>query len=150
MCEPKRRWNNREDVGARIGIQAFQRFYKATQPNSTKEKTHEDFIKSPFYAAFVKFGWNCHQIRALNPMALVDYLLDNNVKIDWWTKDRYYEKYIIVYMQKEVPSDAVTPSHILMLRAGMIRRLASGIYEWLPLGLGRLVPITISLLLAER
>ena len=35
---------------------------------------------------------------------------------------------------KEVPSDAVTPSHILMLRSGMIRRLASGIYEWLPLG----------------
>ncbi|MEA2081142.1 MAG: proline--tRNA ligase [Elusimicrobiota bacterium] len=35
---------------------------------------------------------------------------------------------------KEVPSDAVTPSHILMLRAGMIRKLASGIYEWLPLG----------------
>ncbi|MFH1353120.1 MAG: proline--tRNA ligase [bacterium] len=35
---------------------------------------------------------------------------------------------------KEVPSDAVTPSHILMLRAGLIRKLASGIYEWLPLG----------------
>ncbi len=36
---------------------------------------------------------------------------------------------------KEVPSDAVTPSHILMLRAGLVRKLASGIYEWLPLGI---------------
>ncbi|MBA3066537.1 proline--tRNA ligase [bacterium] len=40
----------------------------------------------------------------------------------------------LIPTMKEVPSDAVTPSHILMLRAGMIRRLASGIYEWLPLG----------------
>ncbi len=35
---------------------------------------------------------------------------------------------------KEVPSDAVIPSHQLMIRAGMIRALASGIYAWLPLG----------------
>ncbi|MCD6423719.1 MAG: proline--tRNA ligase [Elusimicrobia bacterium] len=36
---------------------------------------------------------------------------------------------------KEVPSDAITPSHVLMLRAGLIRKLASGIYEWLPYGM---------------
>src|SRR5580700_7930296 len=36
---------------------------------------------------------------------------------------------------KEVPSDADVISHRLMLRAGMIRRLAAGLYSWLPLGL---------------
>ena len=36
---------------------------------------------------------------------------------------------------KEVPSDAEIISHKLMLRAGMIRKLAAGIYTWLPLGL---------------
>lgn len=36
---------------------------------------------------------------------------------------------------KETPADAVVVSHQLMLRAGMIRRLASGLYTWLPLGL---------------
>nr|NIP71943.1 proline--tRNA ligase [Gammaproteobacteria bacterium]NIR97006.1 proline--tRNA ligase [Gammaproteobacteria bacterium]NIT62708.1 proline--tRNA ligase [Gammaproteobacteria bacterium]NIV19664.1 proline--tRNA ligase [Gammaproteobacteria bacterium]NIY31288.1 proline--tRNA ligase [Gammaproteobacteria bacterium] len=36
---------------------------------------------------------------------------------------------------KETPSDAEIISHQLMLRAGMIRRLAAGIYTWLPLGL---------------
>ncbi|VAX22278.1 Prolyl-tRNA synthetase, bacterial type, partial [hydrothermal vent metagenome] len=35
---------------------------------------------------------------------------------------------------KEVPADAVIPSHILMLRAGMIRMLSAGIYSFLPLG----------------
>ena len=37
--------------------------------------------------------------------------------------------------QKETPADAVVISHQLMLRAGMIRKLASGLYTWLPMGL---------------
>ncbi|NID06510.1 proline--tRNA ligase [Luteibacter jiangsuensis] len=36
---------------------------------------------------------------------------------------------------KEVPADAEIASHQLMLRAGMIRKLASGLYTWTPLGL---------------
>ena len=36
---------------------------------------------------------------------------------------------------KEVPADAEVISHQLMLRAGLIRRLASGLYSWLPLGM---------------
>ncbi|MEO4047856.1 proline--tRNA ligase [Pseudomonas sp. CAU 1711] len=36
---------------------------------------------------------------------------------------------------KETPSDAVVISHQLMLRAGMTRKLASGLYTWLPMGL---------------
>jgi prolyl-tRNA synthetase len=35
---------------------------------------------------------------------------------------------------KEIPNDAVIPSHQLMVRAGMIRALSSGIYCWLPFG----------------
>jgi len=36
---------------------------------------------------------------------------------------------------KETPADAEISSHQLMLRAGLIRKLASGLYSWLPLGL---------------
>ncbi len=36
---------------------------------------------------------------------------------------------------KETPADAETASHQLMLRAGLIRKLAAGLYTWLPLGL---------------
>jgi prolyl-tRNA synthetase len=36
---------------------------------------------------------------------------------------------------KETPGDAEVVSHQLMLRAGMIRKLAAGVYNWLPLGL---------------
>src|SRR6056297_545281 len=36
---------------------------------------------------------------------------------------------------KEVPAEAEIPSHQLMLRAGLIRRLASGLFTWMPIGL---------------
>ena len=37
--------------------------------------------------------------------------------------------------EKETPADAEVISHKLMLRAGMIRKLAAGLYTWLPMGL---------------
>ena len=36
---------------------------------------------------------------------------------------------------KETPADAEVVSHQLMLRAGLIRKLAAGLYTWMPLGL---------------
>ena len=45
-----------------------------------------------------------------------------------------YSQYLLPTL-KEVPSEAEVPSHQLMLRAGMIRKVASGIYSYLPLGL---------------
>jgi len=41
----------------------------------------------------------------------------------------------LIATQKESPADAEVISHKLMLRAGMIRKVASGLYSWLPLGL---------------
>ena len=36
---------------------------------------------------------------------------------------------------KEVPAEAEITSHRLMLRAGLVRRVAGGLYTWLPMGL---------------
>ncbi len=36
---------------------------------------------------------------------------------------------------KETPADAVAPSHVLLMRAGMIRQLGAGAYTYMPLGL---------------
>ncbi|MDX1733919.1 MAG: proline--tRNA ligase [Halioglobus sp.] len=41
----------------------------------------------------------------------------------------------LIATQKETPADAEVVSHQLMLRAGLIRKLAAGLYTWLPLGL---------------
>jgi prolyl-tRNA synthetase len=45
-----------------------------------------------------------------------------------------YSQYLLPTL-KEIPSEAEVPSHQLMFRAGMIRKLTSGIYSYLPLGL---------------
>src|SRR4030066_1740212 len=45
-----------------------------------------------------------------------------------------YSKYLLPTL-KEIPSEAEVPSHQLMLRAGMIRKLTSGMYSYLPFGL---------------
>ncbi|MFW3615398.1 proline--tRNA ligase [Billgrantia antri] len=42
---------------------------------------------------------------------------------------------LLIATLKETPADAEVISHQLMLRAGMIRRLTSGLYNWLPVGL---------------
>jgi prolyl-tRNA synthetase len=44
-----------------------------------------------------------------------------------------YSKMLIPTV-KEVPSEAVSPSHVLLLRGGFIRKLGAGIYNYLPLG----------------
>jgi prolyl-tRNA synthetase len=49
---------------------------------------------------------------------------------------------------KEIPSDALIPSHQLMLRAGMIRPLGSGVYSFLPLGF-RLVKKVVEIIRDE-
>jgi len=41
----------------------------------------------------------------------------------------------LIATQKETPADAEVISHQLMLKAGLIRKLASGLYNWLPMGL---------------
>ena len=41
---------------------------------------------------------------------------------------------LLLATQRENPSDAEAPSHQLMIRAGLIRQVASGIYNWLPTG----------------
>ena len=42
---------------------------------------------------------------------------------------------LLIATLKQTPADAEVVSHQLMLRAGLIRRLASGLYTWLPAGL---------------
>ena len=42
---------------------------------------------------------------------------------------------LFIATQRENPSDAETVSHQLMIKAGLIRKVASGVYNWLPLGI---------------
>ena len=55
LCEKKQRWNSRDNTSNRLGFQSWIYFYEKMAPNKVKHKTYEEFIKSPYYTAFVKF-----------------------------------------------------------------------------------------------
>ena len=100
MCEPKRRWLQKDEKRVTIGFYAFQRFYRLSAGHK-KEKTYEDFVKSSFYNAFVKFGSFVNNVRPLYPDKYIDYVVTSNVKLDHWCREAMYEKYAIELICKE-------------------------------------------------
>ena len=100
MCEPKRRWLQKDEKRVQLGMYAFQRFYKLSAGHK-KEKTYEDFVKSSFYNAFVKFGSFVNNVKPLYPDKYIDYVVTSNVKLDHWCRETMYEKYAIELIRKE-------------------------------------------------
>ena len=92
MCEPKRRWLQKDEKSVQVGFYAFQRFYKLSAGHK-KEKTYEEFAKSSFYNAFVKFGSFVNNVRPLYPDKYIDYVVTSNVKLDHWCREEMYLKY---------------------------------------------------------
>ena len=108
LCESKRRWQDRDLAGNRIGFQSWLRFYKKN--TNKKQLTYVDFAKSAYYIAFVKFGHYCVNVKVINVNRYADWLLDNKLKIDNWCSDVNYNKFLIQYLKDEDPLDAIARS----------------------------------------
>ena len=109
LCENKRRWQDKDLPGNRIGFQCWLQFY-VKNTATKKQRTYLDFIKSSYYLVFVKFGHYCININAINIMRYADWLLKNNIKIDSWCSDTNYNKFLIDYLKDEDPLDAIARS----------------------------------------
>jgi hypothetical protein len=106
LCETKRRWQQEREVGVQLGLKAYLRFYEITQ-GSARLKSYADFVSSPYYNAFVRFGRYSQSIRCINFSNYLEWLLKNNKKIDHWCSDRLYEEWLPGYLQKEAVQDAL-------------------------------------------
>jgi len=106
ICEYKHRWLEKDRLGNRLGFQAWLQFYKKNSA-SKKQRTYEEFIKSAYFTAFVKFGNHCVEINALNVSRFADWLVKNQIKIDTWCSDTNYNKYLIEYLRTEDALDAI-------------------------------------------
>jgi hypothetical protein len=107
MCEPKRRRQQRDEPGPRLGFQAYIRFYES-MAGSARNKTHDTFCESSYYRAFVKFGHYCVNTRVINPDRFMAWLLKNNRKIDHWCSDKVYTEYLVDHLKVEAVDDALT------------------------------------------
>lgn len=106
VCEQKRRFQEQNEVGVRLGLRAYLRFYEITQ-GSSRLKTFDDFARSAYYRAFVKFGRHCVAIRAVNTAQFIDWLIQQNKKIDHWCKDSVYTEYLVQHVRAESSTDAL-------------------------------------------
>jgi len=107
VCEQKRRYQTQGEPGDRLGFMAYLRFYELSQGQS-KNKTFEDFAKSPYYRAFVKYGRYCVDTKVINPSRMIEWLLKNNKKIDNWCSDKIYTEYLLDHLRVENVSDALS------------------------------------------
>lgn len=113
VCVKKRRFMDLDSTGSRIGFRSFQRFFELTSQNR-KPKTTDDFINSPFYIDFVKFG---NYIALLKPVYIdqfIDFNIRNSVKLKDWTKQYVYDTYIEDLIKKEPPFDAIDRSIVFI------------------------------------
>jgi hypothetical protein len=100
MCEQKRRHLAKTEKHVQLGYQAYVRFFQITQ-KVKNQKTYEDFAKSPYYNAFVKFGSFLSNVNPLYLDRYVDYVVTSGVKLDHWCREELYYKYVLDLIKKE-------------------------------------------------
>lgn len=100
VCEQKRRHLAKNDKSAVIGLQTFVRFYQLTQ-NAKVVKTFDEFAKSQYYNAFVKFGSFVSNVNPLYPDKFIDWVVTSGIKLDHWCRESLYEDYIIQLIHTE-------------------------------------------------
>lgn len=109
VCERKRRFLAKGEKHVSMGFQAFVRFFELTQQSKTL-KTYDDFISSPYYNAFVKFGSFLSNTAPMYPQKFIDYVVTSGVKLDHWCRDELYDKYIANLIRVEHAETAVERS----------------------------------------
>ncbi len=105
-CEPKRRALQKSEKHVVAGYRAFNYWYQRALGHK-KTKTYEEFSTSKYYGLFVRWGTYVLEVRATNPEAYLQWLIDNQVRDTRWTKDSTYDKYLADYSKKETVDRAL-------------------------------------------
>jgi hypothetical protein len=108
-CEKKKRWESRNDVGNRLGFLYYDIFREMCYPYNRKH-TFSDFVESGLYLPFVKFGWWVHRSNLISGENYVKWLISQKIKIDSWTKESVYERFIKETLITEPIGDALSRS----------------------------------------
>jgi hypothetical protein len=117
VCEQKRRALARKDKHVILGYETYNQFYKRSQ-NSKGDKSYEEFAKSPYYNAFVKFGSFVSNVNPLYPDKFIDYVVTSGVKLDHWCRDELYDKYVVDLVKREPVEIALERSIVHMQNWG--------------------------------
>jgi hypothetical protein len=100
ICEKKRRYLAKDEKHVHIGYQTFVAFYQLTQ-KAGGNKTYDEFARSPYYNAMVKFGSFVSNVNPLYPQKFIEWVVRSGVKLDHWCRDELYEKYVVELIHTE-------------------------------------------------
>jgi hypothetical protein len=117
MCVKKRRYADKDMSHIRLSHRAFQMFYDLNT-SAKLPKTMEDFIVSPYYESFVKFGRACQVNEWLHPEQFTEWLIKTGVKLKLWISDAQYDKFLKEYVKKEPCLKALERTVIYMSKWG--------------------------------
>jgi hypothetical protein len=116
LCEPARRHRQRNETGVQFGYRTWAKFLESN--TNKRGLTYDEFVTSPYYTAFVKFGNYLVQLRCINVEAFSEYILQSKIKIDHWTREEHYAAWLVNYVKREPADRAVERSIETMSRWG--------------------------------
>jgi len=117
ICEQKRRFLAKDEKHVQMGLLTFQKFYEITQKVRTA-KSFDEFAKSPYYTAFVKFGSFMINQAPIYPERFIEYVVKSGIKLDHWCRDELYEQYLIELIKKEPADGAIQRTIQTMMNWG--------------------------------
>lgn len=106
ICEQKRRYLAKDEKHVQMGLLTFQKFYEITQ-KARSPKSFDEFAKSPYYTAFVKFGSFMVNQAPIYPERFIEYVVKSGIKLDHWCRDELYEQYLVELLKKEPADGAI-------------------------------------------
>lgn len=109
VCEQKRRALAKTEKHVQIGYDTYTRFYQKTQ-KFKGIKTYDEFARSPYYNAFVKFGSFVSNVNPLYPDRFIDFIVTSGFKLDHWCRDELYDAYVLDLIKSEPVETALQRS----------------------------------------
>lgn len=115
-CEPRRRFQARDDKSTRIGFQAFKMFYRQL---GRRPPDWAAFERAKLYSGFVAFGRWMLDNQTINPPGYIDFVLRLECKLDEWTKPSIYASYVRETIKSESPEAALERNIMLLQQWAM-------------------------------
>lgn len=109
VCEQKRRHLAKNDKHVQLGYQTYVRFFQLTQ-KAKHVKSYDEFAKSPYYNAFVRFGSFLSNVNPLYLDRYIDFVVTSGVKLDHWCREDLYYRYVLDLVKKEPAEVAIERS----------------------------------------
>ena len=117
LCEPKRRFQQKDTAHARYGFTAFLAIQKYF-PGSQQKTTEEEFRSSEFYLACLKWGRFVIDVGCWDINSYLKWLQKMNVPIDDWSKKEIYDSYTQHLIIIEDPWDSFERNFCTMVQWG--------------------------------